>query len=77
MSAKEAAPVSVRPAEDKVWEAAPGGKLEIPLKIARRGEFKDALKLKGAGAPGIETLKEVDVSPGAADAKVSIDLDFG
>ena len=74
VSAKEAAPVSVRPAEDKIWEVTPGGKLDIPIKITRRGEFKDALKLKGAGAPGIETLKEVDVPPGAADAKVTIDL---
>jgi len=51
-----------------------GGKLEIPLKITRRGEFKQPLKLKGVGAPGIETLKELDVDPAAATTTAALDL---
>ena len=74
VSAAEAAPVSVEPAEEKPWEVAVGGKLEIPLKITRRGEFKQPLKLKGVGAPGIETLKELDVDPAAATTTAALDL---
>jgi hypothetical protein len=74
VSAAETAPVSVEPAEDKCWEAIAGGKLEIPLKVTRRGEFKEALKLKAFGAPGLDTLKEIDVDAKATTAKVTIDL---
>ena len=61
VSGVETAPISVEAAEDKVWEVAAGAKLEIPLKITRRGDYNEALKLKGYGAPAIETLKEIDV----------------
>jgi hypothetical protein len=70
----EAAPLSIEPAEEKVWEAPVGGKLEIPLKITRRGEFKDALKVKPGGAPGLETVKEFDVAAGAATTTATVDL---
>jgi hypothetical protein len=70
----EAAPLSITPAEEKVWEAPVGGKLEIPLKITRHGEFKDALKVKPAGAPGLETVKEVDVAAAAETTPGTIDL---
>ncbi len=74
VSGTEAAPVSVDPVEDKVWEVAAGAKLEIPLRITRRGEFKEALKLKGAGAPGIETLPPIDIDPAATTATATLDL---
>jgi hypothetical protein len=74
VSAAESAPVSVAAAEDKRWEIAAGGKIDIPLKITRRGEFKDVLKLKATGAPGIEPAKEIDVSAGATTAMATIDL---
>jgi hypothetical protein len=74
VSAKEAAPMSVEPAEDKVWEAPSNGKLEIPLKITRRGEFKGELKLKGFGAAGVEGMKEIDVAAGATAATAVLDL---
>jgi hypothetical protein len=70
----EKAPVSIEPAEDKVWEVAAGSKLEIPLKITRRGGFTEPLKLKAYDAPAIEGLKEIDVAAGAATATVVIDL---
>lgn len=73
VSGTEAAPVSVA-IENKTWEAAAGAKLEIPLKVTRVPEFKEALKLKASGAPGFDALKEIDVAPAAADAKATIDL---
>ena len=51
-----------------------GAKLDIPLKIARRGEFKEPLKLKAGGATGIDPLKEIDVAPDAATVTASLDL---
>ena len=74
VSGTEPAPLSVDPVEDKVWEVAAGAKLEIPLRITRRGEFKEALKLKGAGAPGIETLPPLDIDPAAATVTATLDL---
>jgi hypothetical protein len=74
VSAAEPAPVCIAPVEDKRWEIAPGAKVEIPLKVTRRGEFQEALKLKAFGAPGIEGVKEIDVAPNAANASAVIDL---
>jgi hypothetical protein len=68
------APLSVEPAEQKTWEAAAGAKLEIPLKVTRRGEFNDALKLKAFGAPEIEKAAVVDVEAKASAANAVIDL---
>jgi hypothetical protein len=68
------APISVEPAEDKTWEVAVGAKLEIPLKVTRRGGFGEPLKLKAFGAPAIETLKEIDIDPTATAATAGIDL---
>jgi len=73
VSAAEPAPVSVA-VENKTWEVAAGSKVEIPLKVARVSGFKEALKLKGAGAPGLEAMKEIDVAPTATDAKATLDL---
>ncbi len=74
ISGVEAVPISVAAAEDKVWEAAAGAKLEIPLKITRRGGYDEALKLKAFNAPAIEGLKEIDVDGKTPTATASIDL---
>ena len=66
--------MSVAAPEDKRWEIAAGGKIDIPLKITRRGEFKEALKLKAMGAPGIDLVKEVEVAANAMAATATIDL---
>ena len=74
VSGVEVAPISIEAAEDKVWETAAGAKLEILLKITRRGGFEEALKLKAFDAPGIEGLQEIDVEAKGAAATASIDL---
>lgn len=74
VSSAEAAPISVQPAEDKVWEAPAGGKLDIPLAIIRRGEFAEALKLKAGGIALLDQIKEVDVEAKGTKATFSIDL---
>jgi hypothetical protein len=70
----EPAPITIQGAEEKVWEVASGGKLEIPLKVTRRGEFKEALKLSAAGAPEIDKAKEIDIDAKAERATATIDL---
>ncbi len=70
----EAAPLRIEPAEDKTWAVAAGGKIEIPLKITRAPEFKEALKLKAAGLAAVETMKELDVDPKAATVIATLDL---
>jgi hypothetical protein len=73
VSAAESAPISIEPSEDKVWEAALGAKLEIPLKITRRGEFKDPLELRAAGAPGIEAFPHLAADPKAETLVATLD----
>jgi len=46
VSGVESAPIAIETAERKVWETTVGGKLQIPLKLARNGEFNENLKLK-------------------------------
>lgn len=70
----EPAPVSIVAIEEKCWEIPAGGKVEIPLKVTRRGEFKEALKLKAAGAPGLDPVKEIDVAANASTANFTLDL---
>lgn len=71
---QEFAPVSVTPAETKTWEAAANGKLEIPLRVTRRGEFNSALKLKPLGPGTAEALKEFEVDGKATNATLKLDL---
>ena len=70
----EFAPISLEAGENKVWEAPKGGKLKIPLKVTRRGEFTAILKLKAAGVPALDSLKELEVDGKTAEAALELDL---
>jgi hypothetical protein len=69
----ESAPISIRPTENKVWQAKTGEKLTIPLSVTWRGEFSGALRLKTFGA-GFEGAKEIDIANKAATAEAVFDL---
>lgn len=71
--ADEASPLALDPAPESVREVAAGGKLEVSLKVARRGEFKEVLKLKTLGVTGSEQVKEVEVGAKADSVKVVLD----
>ena len=71
---KESAPISIAAAEKKTWEAPANGKLEIPLRITRRGEFNANLKLKPLGPGAAEALKEFDVDGKATNATLKLDF---
>ena len=74
ISDQEFAPVSVAPVESKTWEAVANGKLEIPLRVTRRGEFNASLKLKPLGPGAAEGLKDFDIDGKATNATLKLDM---
>ena len=71
---KETDPALVQIGEDKVWETSLGGKLEIPVTVTRRGDFKDAIKLTAAGLPQQIRPKELNVDGNKGDGKFELEL---
>jgi len=74
VSGAESAPITIEPAENRIWEAVAGTKLQIPLKVARRGEFNETLKLKAVGVAGLDGLKELAVDNKTNSAALEIEL---
>ncbi len=74
VSGVESTPITIEPAENKVWEAKASGKLQIPLKLTRHGEFNESLKLKASGVAGLDGLKELDVEGKTNAATLEIDF---
>lgn len=69
----EITPLSIRPVEDRVWEATEGEKLIIPLSLVWRGEFSaGAIKLKPLGLD-FAGIKPFDVAAKAAQTEVVIE----
>jgi hypothetical protein len=71
---REAAPITVAPATNRLWEVPAGGKLPIPFTVTRRGEFNAAFKLKPAGPGNADAFKEIEVDPKATNLTLTLDL---
>ena len=71
---EETFPLRLSAEEDKTWEATAGGKIKIPLKVEREGEFTASWKLKPVGVAGLEPMKEFDFDPKSTNAVCEIDL---
>lgn len=69
-----AAPLALSPQTASVVDVKLGAKIEIPLRVRRSADFKETLKVKTAGVPEVEGMKEVDVNPKSEDVKVVLDL---
>jgi hypothetical protein len=70
----EFTPLSIRPAEDRVWEATEGEKLTIPLNLVWRGDFSGgSIKLKPLGLD-FAGIKPFDVPAGTAQTEVVLEL---
>ncbi len=67
-------PVHLAATEKKIWEAAAGTKLKIPLAVKVDGELLGNLKLKPVGVAGLESAKEFDFDPKSTNAVYEIDL---
>ena len=69
VSRSEGAPVTIAPAENKVWEVKAGDKLTIPLKVTWRSEFTGtSIKLSPMGAD-FKGVKAIDVPLKAAGSR--------
>ena len=74
VTAAELAPISIAANPKKLWEAAVGEKLTIPLRHTRRSEFSGAiLQLRTSGA-GFEQMPQFDVSLTADASQAVLDL---
>ncbi|MCA9224296.1 MAG: PPC domain-containing protein [Planctomycetales bacterium] len=62
----------VQAGDGNVIETSRGGKIEVPIKIARRGEFKGDLKLVANGLPNEIKPGDVTVKGDAADGKLEL-----
>lgn len=71
---KETEPAFVSIGEDKVYETALGGNVEIPLSVIRRGDFKEAIKLTAVGLPNELKPKEVNLAADAKDGKFELQV---
>jgi hypothetical protein len=70
----ELTPLSIRPAEDRVWEASEGEKLAVPLSLVWRGDFSGgSIKLKPLGLD-FGGIKPFDVPAKTPQTEVIIDL---
>jgi len=70
----ESAPVTVAPAEARVYEVAAGGKLQVPLRIDRHADFNETLKLKPIGPAAVDSAREVEVAGKTNSATWELDL---
>jgi hypothetical protein len=71
---KEMEPALVQIGEDKVYETSLGGNVEIPIKITRRGDFKDPVKLVAVGLTQQMKPKDVTLDGSKNDAKFELAL---
>jgi hypothetical protein len=71
---KEVEPALVRVGEDKVYETSVGATVEIPIKLIRRDEFKDAIKLTAVGLTQQMRPKDVTFSADNTEAKFELAL---
>jgi hypothetical protein len=74
VSRYESVPISIAPAEEKIAETAVGGKLQLPIKLVRRGEFDGVIKLKAAGIPALDSMAELEIAAKTNAATLEIDL---
>jgi hypothetical protein len=71
---KEMEPALVRIGEDKVYETSLGANVEIPIKISRRGDFKDPVKLAAVGLSQQMRPKDVTLDGDKGEAKFELAL---
>jgi len=71
---KEMEPALVRIGEDKVYETSLGANFEIPIKITRRGDFKDPVKLVPIGLTQQMKPKDVTMDGSKEEAKFELAL---
>ena len=74
VSGAESAPITIEPAEVKIWEVPAGAKLQVPLQLARHGDYNENLKLKALGIAALDSLKELEIDGKTNSAALELDL---
>lgn len=74
VSGTELSPCLIELGENKTWEVSRAGKLRIPIKVKRRGDFKDALTLNGMRLTNNLKVTNMNIAANAQDAKVEFDI---
>jgi len=74
VSAAEVAPFVVELKNDQPWEMSKAGKLEIPVKVTRRGDFKGNLALTPIGLPQNVQVANVTINADKADGVLALTL---
>ncbi|MFO1497523.1 MAG: hypothetical protein U1G07_03840 [Verrucomicrobiota bacterium] len=74
VASQEPAPAALLVEVEKGFEAHPGEKLQIPVKLAPRAELTGTVKVKAAGLPALDSMKELEVSAKTNQATLEIDL---
>jgi hypothetical protein len=75
VSGSELAPLTISPAENRVWEVTAGEKLTIPLTLTRRSEFLGATTGLKTFGPGFERNPKFDIPLTADRTEVVLDLE--
>ncbi|MEI6235049.1 MAG: hypothetical protein WCT04_18485 [Planctomycetota bacterium] len=60
--------------DGKPLEAPVGGKVKFSFQVTRNPEFKDTLKMKPAGVPGLDKAKDMEVTSVAKTSDYELDL---
>jgi hypothetical protein len=68
-------PVAVELGAGQTWPAAPGGKVEIPVKVVRRGNFKEALALTIADPPMGVKAQALTIAADKSEGKLTLEVD--
>ena len=70
----DVAPFLAEFGEDKTWEMSCAGKLDIPIKLTRRGEMKQPVTFTAIGLPANVKAAPVTIAPEAAEGKLTLEL---
>jgi hypothetical protein len=71
---KETSPLKIELGQGKVFETSLAGKLQIPVKVTRRGDFKANLKLNDVGAPREMRINDVDIAADASEGTLAVEV---
>ena len=74
INAEDAEPIQVTTVGDVPFTGLANGKVKIPLKVKRTGEYNESIKLKVFGISQLDKLGELEVKKDQGEASLEIDL---
>ena len=74
INAEDAEPILVTTVGDVPFTGLANGKVKIPLKVKRTGEYNESIKLKVFGISQLDKLGELEVKKDQGEASLEIDL---